>query len=63
MVRFLSREQNDVDVTNELSFLEVEAVRPKEGSRWLRISPSAGWCHAPAITSCLHLLLQTQLCT
>lgn len=62
MARFLSQEQNGVGVTSELSLLE-ERDHLREESRWLRISPGTGYWHAPAITSCLCLLLQTQLYT
>lgn len=41
MVRFLSQEQNGLDVTSELSFLE-DIGHPKEELRWLRISPGTG---------------------
>lgn len=62
MARCLSQEQKGVGITNELSFLE-DRDHLKEESRDLRVTPSTGQCHAPAITSCLLLLLQTQLCT
>lgn len=46
-----------------VSYLLEDRDHPEEESVDLRLTPGTGQCHAPAITSCLLLLLQTQLCT